>query len=175
MIKWKPGLRTVCCRCLLCYSLFTATEKSYNVHVTLGLFAFCRQSKMNTGKKFSLRRTRREESDLTNQTEKNAEKDSKWTEVRDNDRESQSGNSKNEDVNNPGEKRKLEQDDDDLTDDEEPIQVLKKKDSLKRPKLSSVLDDSDSDEMQGVNKKGSKRSPDGLDDPSPKRMAVSTT
>lgn len=87
----------------------------------------------------------------------------------------QSRNSKN-DVN-LGEKRKLQEDDDNVTDDEdeELVTVLKfPRISQKRKKPWVSLENSD-DDMQDVNKKCSKRSPDGLHHPSPKRIAVSDT
>ena len=123
-----------------------------------------------------MRRNRREAPDLSIQKENKLEENSNWTESDVRDQGIQSGNSKNEDVN-PGEKRKLEDDDDDVTDDEEeePLVVLKKRTSLKRKKPWVSLENSDSDDMQDVDKKSSKRSPDGLDDPSPKRIAVSDT
>lgn len=88
---------------------------------------------------------------------------------------SQSRNSKN-DVN-LGEKRKLQEDDDNVTDDEdeELVTVLKfPRISQKRKKPWVSLENSD-DDMQDVDKKCSKRSPDGLHHPSPKRIAVSDT
>ncbi|PFX19601.1 uncharacterized protein LOC111337960 isoform X2 [Stylophora pistillata] len=134
-----------------------------------------RQDKMDVRRKLKLRRTKRDESGLPNLTEKISDDDFTLKEVKGNDTESYRGKSKSEDGNNAGEKRKLElnDDDDDNTDDDEPILVLKKKDLPKRQKLISVVYDSDSDESQAVNKKGCKRSPDGIDDPSPKRMASS--
>lgn len=87
----------------------------------------------------------------------------------------QSRNSKN-DVN-LGEKRKLQEDDDNVTDDEdeELVTVLKfPRISQKRKKPWVSLENSD-DDMQDVDKKCSKRSPDGLHHPSPKRIAVSDT
>lgn len=136
--------------------------------------SFYRQHKTKVRRKLKLRRTKRDESGLPNLTGTKSDDDLTLEEVRGNDQKSQRENSKSGDNNNTGEKRKLEQDDDDITDDEEAIVVLEKKDLPKRQKLSSVVHDSDSDELQDVNKKGCKRSPDGIDDPSPKRMAVST-
>lgn len=136
--------------------------------------SFYRQHKTKVRRKLKLRRTKRDESGFPNLTGTKSDDDLTLEEVRGNDQKSQRENSKSEDNNNTGEKRKLEQDDDDITDDEEAIVVLEKKDLPKRQKLSSVVHDSDSDELQDVNKKGCKRSPDGIDDPSPKRMAVST-
>lgn len=136
--------------------------------------SFYRQHKTKVRRKLKLRRTKRDESGFPNLTGTKSDDDLTLEEVRGNDQKSQRENSKSGDNNNTGEKRKLEQDDDDITDDEEAIVVLEKKDLPKRQKLSSVVHDSDSDELQDVNKKGSKRSPDGIDDPSPKRMAVST-
>lgn len=119
-----------------------------------------------------MRRTRREESNISNQKDKSIEDEFKWTESENKDQVPPNESSKNEHVN-PGEKRKLDQGDDDVTDDEEPIQVLRKRVSLKRKKPWVTLDNSDSDDLQEVDKKGSKRSPDGVGDPLPKRVAVS--
>ncbi|XP_078358086.1 uncharacterized protein LOC144642868 isoform X2 [Oculina patagonica] len=119
-----------------------------------------------TKRNFKLRRTRREEPDSSKQKEKKIEEESKSAESEIKDQVSPSVN--------PGEKRKLEEkDDDDVTDDEKPIQVLKKRVSVKRKKPWVSLDNSDSDDLQDVEKKGSKRSPDDVNDPSPKRIAVS--
>lgn len=123
-----------------------------------------------------MRRNRREAPDLSSQKENKLEEKSNWTESDVRDQVIRSGNSKNGDVC-PGEKRKLEEDDDDVTDDEdeEPPTVLKRRISVKRKKPWVSLESSDSNDMQDVDKKCSKRSPDGLNDPSPKRIAVSDT
>jgi len=125
-----------------------------------------------------LRRSRREAADLSSQKENKLEKKANLSESEVRDQVIQSGNSNNGDAN-PGEKRKLEEDDDDVTDDEdeEPLSALKikRKISLKRRKPWVSLENSDSDDMQDVDKKCSKRSPDRLHDPSPKRIAVSDT
>ena len=137
---------------------------------------FCREENNapdTKRRKLTLRRTRREDSDISNPKEKKIVDELKWTESENKDQVPTSGSSKDEHVN-PGEKRKLDKDDDDdVTDDEEPIQVLKKRVSLKRKKPWVSLDNSDSDDLQEADKKGSKRSPDGVSDPLPKRVAVS--
>jgi len=75
-----------------------------------------------------------------------------------------------------GEKRTLQSvindDDDDVTDDEDPILCLRKRISLKRQKLTQFLEDSDSEDVKDVAKRGSKRTSDKLSDPIPKRVAV---
>lgn len=115
---------------------------------------------------------------MSSQKENNLEEKSNLSESEVTDQVIQSGNSKNDDVN-PGEKRKLEEDDDDVTDDEDEERLFalkfKRKISLKRKKPWVSLENSDSDDMQDMDKKCSKRSPDGLHDPSPKRIAVSDT
>ena len=123
-----------------------------------------------------MRRSKREAADLSSQKEDKPKEKSNVSESEVADQVIQSGTSKNDDVN-PGEKRKLEEDDDDVTDDEddEPLVELKKRSSLKRKRPWVSLENSDSDDMQDVDKKSSKRSPDGLHDPSPKRIAVSDT
>ena len=123
-----------------------------------------------------MRRSKREAADLSSQKEDKPKEKSNVFESEVADQVIQSETSKNDDVN-PGEKRKLEEDDDDVTDDEddEPLVELKKRSSLKRKRPWVSLENSDSDDMQDVDKKSSKRSPDGLHDPSPKRIAVSDT
>ena len=123
-----------------------------------------------------MRRSKREAADLSSQKEDKPKEKSNVSESEVADQVIQSGTSKNDDVN-PGEKRKLEEDDDDVTDDEddEPLVELKRRSSLKRKRPWVSLENSDSDDMQDVDKKSSKRSPDGLHDPSPKRIAVSDT
>lgn len=115
---------------------------------------------------------------MSSQKENNLEEKSNLSESEVTDQVIQSGNAKNDDVN-PGEKRKLEEDDDDVTDDEDEERLFalkfKRKISLKRKKPWVSLENSDSDDMQDMDKKCSKRSPDGLHDPSPKRIAVSDT
>ena len=59
-----------------------------------------------------------------------------------------------------GEKRTLQSvinddDDDDVTDDEDPILCLRKRISLKRQKLTQFLEDSDSEDVKDVAKRGS--------------------
>ena len=76
-----------------------------------------------------------------------------------------------------GEKRTLQSvinddDDDDVTDDEDPVPSLRKRVSLKRQKLTQFLEDSDSEDVKDVAKRGSKRTSDKLSDPIPKRVAV---
>lgn len=123
-------------------------------------------------------RSKRDAAELSSQKENNLEEKSNLSESEVTDQVIQSGNSKNDDVN-PGEKRKLEEDDDDVTDDEDEERLFalkfKRKISLKRKKPWVSLENSDSDDMQDMDKKCSKRSPDGLHDPSPKRIAVSDT
>ena len=123
-----------------------------------------------------MRRSKREAVDLSSQKEDKPKEKSNVSESEVADQVIQSGTSKNDDVN-PGEKRKLEEDDDDVTDDEddEPLLKLKRRSSLKRKRPWVSLENSDSDDMQDVDKKSSKRSLDGLHDPSPKRIAVSDT
>ena len=125
-----------------------------------------------------MRRSKREAADLSSQKENKLKEKSDLCESEVTEQVIQSGSSKNEDAN-PGEKRKLAEDDDDVTDDEddEPLFGLKfkRKISLKRKKPWVSLENSDSDDSQDVDKKCSKRSPDGLRDPSPKRIAVSDT
>lgn len=125
-----------------------------------------------------MRRSKRDAAELSSQKENNLEEKSNLSESEVTDQVIQSGNSKNDDVN-PGEKRKLEEDDDDVTDDEDEERLFalkfKRKISLKRKKPWVSLENSDSDDMQDMDKKCSKRSPDGLHDPSPKRIAVSDT
>ena len=123
-----------------------------------------------------MRRSKREAADLSSQKEDKPKEKSNVSESEVADQVIQSGTSKNDDVN-PGEKRKLEEDDDDVTDDEddEPLVELKRRSSLKRKRPWVSLENSDSDDMQDVDKKSSKRSLDGLHDPSPKRIAVSDT
>lgn len=145
---------------------YNAVPKKVFIIIIIVIFNNCRQEKApDTKRKLSLRRTRRDESDLSNQKEEKVEVESKLTDPEIKDHETSTVN--------PGEKRKLEEEDDDVTDDEEPVQVMKKRVSLKRKKPWVSLDNSDSDDLQDVDKKGSKRSPDGLDDPLPKRIAVS--
>jgi len=115
-----------------------------------------------------LRRRKQEAADLSSQEENGLQSEVTG-------HVSQSRNSKN-DVN-LGEKRKLQEDDDNVTDDEdeELVTVLKfPRISQKRKKPWVSLENSD-DDMQDVDKKCSKRSPDGLHHPSPKRIAVSDT
>lgn len=123
-------------------------------------------------------RSKRDAAELSSQKENNLEEKSNLSESEVTDQVIQSGNSKNDDVN-PGEKRKLEEDDDDVTDDEDEERLFalkfKRKISLKRKKPWVSLENSDSDDMQDMDKKCSKRSRDGLHDPSPKRIAVSDT
>lgn len=123
-----------------------------------------------------MRRSKREAADLSSQKEDKPKEKSNVSESEVADQVIQSGTSKNDDVN-PGEKRKLEEDDDDVTDDEddEPLVELKRRSSQKRKRPWVSLENSDSDDMQDVDKKSSKRSLDGLHDPSPKRIAVSDT
>ena len=123
-----------------------------------------------------MRRSKREAGDLSSQKENKPKDKSSFSASEVADEVIQSGNFKNENVN-PGEKRKLEEEDDDVTDDEdeEPLVQLKRRTSLKRKKPWVSLENSDSDDMQDVDKKCSKRSLDGLHDPSPKRIAVSDT
>ena len=123
-----------------------------------------------------MRRSKREAVDLSSQKEDKPKEKSNVSESEVADQVIQSGTSKNDDVN-PGEKRKLEEDDDDVTDDEddEPLLKLKRRSFLKRKRPWVSLENSDSDDMQDVDKKSSKRSLDGLHDPSPKRIAVSDT
>lgn len=123
-----------------------------------------------------MRRSKREAADLSSQKEDKPKEKSNVFESEVADQVIQSETSKNDDVN-PGEKRKLEEDDDDVTDDEddEPLVELKRRSSQKRKRPWVSLENSDSDDMQDVDKKSSKRSLDGLHDPSPKRIAVSDT
>lgn len=121
-----------------------------------------------------MRRSKREAADLSSQEENRLQGKSNFSESEVTGHVNQSRNSKN-DVN-LGEKRKLLEDDDNVTDDEdeELVAVLKKRISQKRKKPWVSLENSD-DDMQDVDKKCSKRSPDGLHHPSPKRIAVSDT
>ena len=136
-------------------------------------FNLCRQEKGDTRRKLKLRRTRQPESDLTNQKEKNLEDGPERTECDIQEQETPSANSKIEErVTASGEKRKLSPDIDNFTDDEEPIQVLRKRVSLKRKKASEFFDSVDWDDLQDVDNKGTKRPPDGVNDPLPKRIAV---
>lgn len=115
-----------------------------------------------------MRRSKREGTDLSSQEENGLQSEVTG-------HVNQSRNSKN-DVN-LGEKRKLQEDDDNVTDDEdeELVTVLKfPRISQKRKKPWVSLENSD-DDMQDMDKKCSKRSPDGLHHPSPKRIAVSDT
>ena len=123
-----------------------------------------------------MRRSKREAADLSSQKENKLEEKSTLSDSEVRDQVIQSGNSKSDDVN-PGEKRKLEEHDDDVTDDEdeEPLGRLKRNISLKRKKPWVSLENSDSEDMQVVDKRCSKRSPDGLHGPSPKRIAASDT
>lgn len=110
-----------------------------------------------------MRRTRKEESSLTELKEENFEQIT--------DDELQSGHS--ESVENVhGEKRKLGSDDNDDVTDDESIPVLNRRKSLKRKKLSVFEENSDSDDVQDIEKKGSKRTSDRLSEPQPKKIAV---
>lgn len=113
-----------------------------------------------------MKRTRQEESSQADQKDKLVADKLKVSTL---ESELQSGNSK--DVA-PGEKRKLEPDDNDVTDDEDPIPMMTRRGSLKRKKLSVFDDNSDPDDLQELEKKGSKRVPGDLNDPQPKRIAV---
>ena len=151
-------------------------EASQKCNIDSLCFCICRQESGDTRTKLNLRRSKREAADLSSQKENKPEEKSNFSEFEVADQVIQSGDSKIENVN-PGEKRKLEEDDDDVTDDEdeEPLVELKRRISRKRKKPWVSLENSDSDDMQDVDKKCSKRSQDGLHDPSPKRITVSDT
>ena len=116
-----------------------------------------------------MRRTRQEESSQADQKDKLVADKLKVSTLESDEEEFQSGNSK--DVT-PGEKRKLEPDDNDVTDDEDPIPMMTRRASLKRKKLSVFDENSDTDDLQELEKKGSKRVAGDLNDPQPKRIAV---
>jgi len=142
------------------------------------MFYICRQDNLDTTRKLNLRRSKREAADLSSQKENKLEEKSNLSGSEVRDQVLQSGNSKDDDAK-PGEKRKMEEDDDDVTDDEdeEPLfaSKFKRKSSQKRKKPWLSFENSDSDDMQDKGRKCSKRSPDRLHDPSPKRIAVSDT
>ena len=105
------------------------------------------------------------------QEEKNADINTKSSELEISEEKCQSENDENV---IHGEKRKLEPDNaDDITDDEDNSPVLKGRVSLKRKKLTVVSENSDSEVLQDAKKKGSKSPSDKLSDPIPKRIAVS--
>ena len=116
-----------------------------------------------------MKRTRQEESGQADQKDKLVADKLTVSTLESDEEELQSGNSK--DVA-PGEKRKLEPDDSDVTDDEDPIPMMTRRASLKRKKLSVFDDNSDTDDQQELEKKGSKRVPGDLNDPQPKRIVV---
>ena len=73
------------------------------------------------------------------------------------------------------EKRTLQSvinDEDDVTDDEDPVASLRQRVFLKRQKLTQFLEDSDSEDVKDVAKRGSKRASDKASDPISKRVAV---
>lgn len=111
-----------------------------------------------------MRRTRKEESSLTELKEENFEQIT--------DDELQSGHSESVENVVHGEKRKLGSDDNDDVTDDESIPVLNRRKSLKRKKLSVFEENSDSDDVQDIEKKGSKRTSDRLSEPQPKKIAV---
>ena len=132
-----------------------------------------------------MRRTRQEESSVVNKREKiggddedddNDDDDDEKVTVLENDKEKSQNENLEVDKNDlHGEKRTLQSvinDDDDVTDDEDPVPSLRKRVSLKRQKLTRFLEDGDSEDVKDVAKRGSKRASDKLSDPIPKRVAV---
>ena len=116
-----------------------------------------------------MRRTRQEESSQADQKDNLVSNELKVSTLETDEEELQSGNSKDVAL---GEKRKLEPDDDDVTDDEDSIPMMTRRVSLKRKKLSIFDENSDTDDLQELEKKGSKWVAGDPNDPQPKRIAV---